>query len=225
VSEKARLIWETFCEEQGIARAAVPLFAATDGRVEVQRIGTDQRPVLCRSSEMEAMVEREAGLVVEDAQLEREEYEGLIYVMCAIEGRRVTPLYIGKTEKFGHADGNLSANIKKISTDRTKFARWGNGYAYHIGDLSAAALPGHSPKKMTKKYRAWADALFKESPTETPKLRQPVYYWGKAWRAGSTGPWSEIGETPLTFLENQLIGVASLAFPNDLLNSQGVNRP
>ena len=35
------MIWEIFCEEQGIARAAVPLFAATDGRVEVQRIGTD----------------------------------------------------------------------------------------------------------------------------------------------------------------------------------------
>jgi hypothetical protein len=224
VSDKAHSIWQKFCSEQRVEQEAVPLFAEKNGRIEVQRIGNDGRPVLCRSREMEAMVEREVGLVAGDASLGGDEYDGLIYLMCTIDKGEITPLYIGKTEKFGLDGGNLSVNIKNIATDRTKFARWGNGYAYHIGDLSAVVLPGHSPKKQTKKYRAWADSLFEEYPTEAPKLRQPVYYWGKAWRRNSEGPWAEIGETPLAFLENQLIGVASLAFPETLLNSLGVNR-
>jgi hypothetical protein len=74
---------------------------------------------------------------------------------------KVAPLYIGKAETFGKGNGNISANIKGIEQDTSKFARWGDNYAYHIGDLSAVVLPGHDPKHIARKYQMWAAALFK----------------------------------------------------------------
>jgi len=50
-----------------------------------------------------------------------------------------------------------------------KFARWGYNYAYHFGDLSAAALPGHIAAKAMPKYRKWAQALFESAPTSSPR--------------------------------------------------------
>jgi hypothetical protein len=38
---------------------------------------------------------------------------------------------------------------------------------------------------------------------------------------GSVGLWTEYGETSLTFLEYQLVGVASDLFPDTLLNTEG----
>ena len=68
------------------------------------------------------------------------------------DGSIVVPLYIGKTETIGKSN-NLSANIENLHRDKSKFARWGDNYAYHIGDLSAATLPGHPIEKMTNKYK------------------------------------------------------------------------
>ena len=96
--------------------------------------------------------------------------------------------------------------------------------AYHLGDLSAAVLPGHLPGKASPKYRRWARALFQEVPVASPRLRQPVRFWCTAWGPGSPGIWPEFGACSLSFAEYLLIGVASLLFPGDLLNDEGVNR-
>ena len=104
------------------------------------------------------------------------------------------------------------------------FARWGDGHQYHIGDLSAATLTGYPVKKIQPEYRNWSQSLFRVTPTDRPVLKAPVYFWAKAWKPTNVSIWREFSPTRLTFLEYQLIGVASTLFPSDLLNEEGQNR-
>lgn len=133
------------------------------------------------------------------------------------------PLYVGKAGRYGR-NGGVSANLAGIRTDAGKFARWGYNYAYHLGDLSAAALPGHAPGKIIPKYQRWAARLFADTPNAVPRLRAPVRFWCTAWGPGSRNIWAEFGSCPLAFAEYLLIGVAGLLFPGALLNDEGVNR-
>lgn len=48
-----------------------------------------------------------------------------------------------KVRNVGKTAGVLSANLTRPATDTSKFGRWGDNYAYHIGDLSSIVLPGH----------------------------------------------------------------------------------
>ena len=145
-------------------------------------------------------------------------------MMYLLRNDKVLPLYIGKTETIGRGQGNLSENIRNLSRDKSKFARWGDNYAYHIGDLSAVVLPGHEATKLTRKYQDWGSSLFVNTQVENPKLKEPVFFWTKAWKSVDAGIWKEFGPTKLTFLEYLLIGVASSAFPDLLLNIEGRNR-
>jgi len=222
-----KALWRSFCITQRIATDSVSLFQAEpDGRVGVRIAGERQnRPLLQRSPEMEAAVVREVGKLQTDWQAGARRLDGLIYLMFWPEiGQQVLPLYIGKTETAGRAESVFSANLVNIERDRTKFARWGDAYAYHIGDLSACVLPGHAPQKTTGKYRAWAAQLFEEAPSKQPRLRREVRFWVKAWPRDANGIWPEFGPTRLTFLEYLMIGVASAAFPDTLLNREGQNR-
>jgi hypothetical protein len=45
-----------------------------------------------------------------------------------------------------------------------------------------------------------------------------------AWSSNNLGPWVEFGPTRFTFLEYLLIGLASSAFGEVLLNREGRNR-
>ena len=184
--------------------------------------GTSARPVLARSSEMESMLLREVAKLEEDWTAKRHKLDGLIYVLGIKHLDGYIPLYVGKAETLGKGDGNLSANLKNIRTDRSKFARWGDNYAYHVGDLSACVLPGHAPDKQTTKYQAWADLLF-ETLGEQPRLKEPIYFWARAWNPAHVGIWEEMGPTSLAFLEYMLIGVAGRVSPN-LLNREGIGR-
>jgi hypothetical protein len=221
--EKKLAIWDGFCREHRILERSAPLFAESGGAVALFPRGNGGRPVLARSPEMEALVVSETRKVLDDYSSGAGEYEGLIYMMFWPEGGRVLPLYVGKSEKYGRGGGNLSANIAGIERNRHKFCRWGDGYAYHIGDLSAVVCPGHPPATNSK-YRRWADRLFKSWPSADPRLRRETRFWVEAWRKGTEGPWREYGATSLTFLEYQLIGVASDLFTDTLLNAEGVNR-
>jgi hypothetical protein len=150
--------------------------------------------------------------------------EGLLYIMHSLDGAgRVVPLYVGKAGRYGRT-GGISANLDAIRRNTSKFARWGYNYAYHMGDLSAAALPGHAADKVTFKYRRWAARLFITAVAEGPRQRMPVRFWCTAWGPTSQNIWLEFGSCPLAFAEYLLIGVAGLLFPGDLLNDEGVNR-
>ena len=74
----------------------------------------------------------------------------MLYMMGWKEVGKFVPLYIGKTETIGKGLGNLSANITNLHKDKSKFARWGDNYQYHIGDLSACVLDGHEESKKTQ---------------------------------------------------------------------------
>jgi hypothetical protein len=134
-------------------------------------------------------------------------YDGIIYVMHTrdVEGG-VVPCYLGKSETVGKASGVLPANLMRVATDTSKFGRWGDNYAYHIGDLSSIVLPGHDATVQTEKYRSWATALFEGTNTDRPRLRQPVFFWVRAWKREDVGIWTEFGPTRLSFLEYLLIG-------------------
>jgi hypothetical protein len=90
--------------------------------------------------------------------------------------------------------------------------------------LSAAVLPGHNPAKISRKYQEWGRALFTDTQVAHPKLNEPVFFWTRAWNGKDVGIWNEFGPTKLTFLEYLMIGVASSAFPDSLLNIEGRNR-
>jgi hypothetical protein len=172
---------------------------------------------------MEEMVRGQVALLTADWTASTRRLDGLIYVAGLKREDRFVPLYIGKTETDGRSGGRLSANIDRLASDTSKFARWGDNYAYHIGDLSACVLPGHPHGKKTLKYTAWAARFFLEAPCAEPRLREPVLFWCSAWDRNQVGVWEELGPTRLAFLEYLLIGVASMCF-SELLNREGLAR-
>ncbi len=169
---------------------------------------------------------REAKKVVDDHKSNTRVYDGIIYIMHTRgSDGRIVPRYIGKSESFGKTSGILFC---QPCAPRDRYSRNSLGgadnYAYHIGDLSAVVLAGHGLETQTVKYRSWANALFEAINTERPRLRQPIFFWVKAWRKDDIGIWTEFGPTRLTFLEYLLIGIASSIFPRELLNREGHNR-
>ena len=212
-------VWVKFCSRLNIAESSVPLFDVTDNLVATKLIGRERpRPVLCRSSPMESLIKTETDKAIADFQDGRG--DGLIYMMLRVDRGKVIPLYIGKAGTVGKTEGKLSANIVNLDRDKSKFSRWGDSYAYHIGDLSAVVL-GHSGDRNTGKYTRWADALFESYPTDKPVLKGDVRFWCCAWSNKKIGIWEDFGPVGLKFLEYLLIGVAGTVFPDHLLNSEG----
>lgn len=217
-------VWDSWIGEYVATSDPVPLFATDEGLVvETKRHGRDDRPVLKRSERMEALLRDEVVKIVEDWEGADDTYEGVIYMMYTLDGDELVPRYIGKAGKYGRDGERLSANLKNVRTNRNKFARWGDGYAYHIGDLSNAVL-GHyedddvnhdSPPK--GKYQTWADELFVDGEQ---RLEQQIYFWARAWRTDDTGPFYDF-ETGLESLEYNLINLASDLYPKELFNTEG----
>ncbi len=150
----ATTVWARFCQRFDIAKQSVPLFSLDrDGAVRHRLIGREgsQRPVLMRLPATEGLVLTATAKLVDDWTAGAKRFDGLIYCIGWRERDRLVLLYIGKAETLGKGDGNLSANLMNLATERSKFARWGVNYAYHIGDLSACVLPGHALEKMTSK--------------------------------------------------------------------------
>lgn len=205
-------------------RKSVELFnTSAELKVIPDKFGKPPRNYLSRSPHMIDLVSAEISKVVDDYKSKKEKYEGVIYCMFKkSSSNEFVPLYIGKAEKYGKS-GNLSENI---TLGKGKFARWGHGYAYHIGDLSAVAY-NHTKAKKPKKYTDWANALFAQYPAKPSGdiiLKEKIYFWMQAWENGSVGLWKQFGSTSLTFLEYQLIGVATSVYPNSVLNKEGQNR-
>lgn len=217
-------LWENFCELYIYDRVGIPLFSTNGYTVNIKAYGQNNRLILKRSEAMESFVIAEVNKVLNDFHEMQDIYEGLIYMMYKINNGMIVPLYIGKSEKFGKQGNNLSRNISNIERNKSFFCRWGDNYAYHIGDLSAVVCPGHPQEKIQQKYRKWANSLFESYPTTEPILKENVYFWIAAWEKGNIGIFKEFGSTPLTALEYQLISVAATIFPQDLLNYEGVNR-
>jgi hypothetical protein len=235
VRETKRTLWEAWIDRNVDVDDPTPLFAtdadATRGtgpRVELVEYGRRRRrPVLRRSDAADARLRDAIDTVVEDHRARGGEYDGLVYLLYGLDGTRVIPYYVGKTGTFRRSDDGLSANLDAVSATGGKFARWGYGDAYHVGDLSAAVLAdcddvdatAHADPKA--KYQRWARRLFEPG---TRRLRRPVYLWTRAWDR-SEGPYPDTYPY-LAELEYQLVGIAYELFPETLLNTEGVpNNP
>lgn len=216
-------LWQSFIHEHSIIASSVPLFATNDFGVEVFPYGPNRRPMLQRSAEMDELMRRLGRQAIAQFNTQNPNCDGILYMMIRMEGMNVIPLYIGKAELYGKSERNLSVNISDLTSGMSKFGRWGYNYAYHIGDLSAATLPGHPEEKRSPKYSRWSSMLF-EIVEQTVRPKFDIRFWATLWTKECQSIWHEFGPTKLTFEEYLLIGIASDLFPNDLLNNEGRNR-
>ena len=70
--------------------------------VKIKQIGKPTfRSILCRSSEMDNLIQVECAKLIDDWKQKAFAYDGLIYMMLAEEPEGVVPLYIGKAETLG----------------------------------------------------------------------------------------------------------------------------
>jgi len=66
MSGAKRALWDDFCRTQRVAERAVPLFAATAGAVIARPYGRDNRLILQRSPQMEALLIAETTTLLRD---------------------------------------------------------------------------------------------------------------------------------------------------------------
>ncbi len=190
----------------------VPLFQTNEDLVVQTRVRGAGKRLLCRSPEMEqAIVD-----MVADG-LEDPSWCGLLYVMAWGSRDKLRPLYFGKAGRFGKTPGQLSFNLAKLATDKSKFARWGDGSAYHIGTLSQALFGWEAYKSAGQKYERWAEMLFAD--LQRPRLREPTYLLVVPWHLGQRG----CAGTACTLeeAEEQAIDLALEEFEDVVLNVQG----
>jgi hypothetical protein len=187
-------LWDRFCAAHNIAAQGVPLFhVGSGGAVDIIASGKRGASLLRRSAAMEGMVGRATAAVHAASP---QDAEGLLYLMFRLDEQGgIVPLYVGRAGRHGKNGTLVSANLRGIGptsdgtgwTNGGKFARWGYGYAYHIGDLSCAALPGHEPRRPTPKYLRWAHHLFEEVPSTAPRPRFEARFWCAPWGPASPG--------------------------------------
>jgi hypothetical protein len=176
-------LWNSFCQTYGVAEDSVPLFECDEHHfVQTKEVNKSRpRKVLRRSAATEALMRREVKTVVNDHKNNTGLYDGIIYIMhTRTTDGIIVPRYIGKSETMGKTSGILSVNLSRLETDTSKFGRWGDNYAYHIGYLSSVVLPGGEIDVKPLKYRLWAEALFETASSERPRLRQPVFSVGES---------------------------------------------
>lgn len=191
----------------------VPLFETYDDLiVNTKPFGKKEKKTLVRNKRMESAVIE----LVED-NIERSDWEGLLYIMGKGSGSSFVPLYIGKAEKKG-VKHPISVNISNLRRDKSKFARWGDNVAYHIGDLSHALFGFESYKQPDKKYKRWANMLF--SNYDPPTLKEPINFYLIPWYEGNVGI-SGL-KCSLPALEKELISIASVYYRDFLLNVDGI---
>lgn len=186
----------------------VPLFDVQGGVVGTRTAGVERR-VLRRSDSMERLVNDTV-----DEVLTRPDADGLVYAMAWREPLRL--LYVGKAGKRGRVHA-ISANLRNLGRTQTRFARWGDGLAYHVGGLSAAVLGSTSPRRSARKYDRWRERLFR--CTNPPILRETVWFGALPWFRGDLGP--ERRKRDVGDVEADLIALASRTHRATLLNHVG----
>ena len=208
----AELGFQEWLDQQRGVRYA-PLFDTTDDLdVRTHVKGRRQRRLLRRHPAMEdAMIE------VVESGLSDPTWRGLLYVMAWGTEKEVRPLYIGMARREGRSRP-LSSNLVNLGGDRSKFARWGDGNAYHIGDLSQALFKFASYKKVEAKYRSWAATLFEQRTP--PRLLQPVMLLLIPWFDDSRAPSGK--RLSVKQVETELIELATAETDGRLLNIMDV---
>lgn len=218
-SETPLDIWNAFCSRFRIAEDAVPLFDTVAQEVTTRPFGRDNRSVLKRSASTDAMLNGLHRQLTADFDSGTNKTDGLLYFMFWLREGSVIPLYIGRSRKLSNNGAEINSDIRGF-----KFGRWSDDRDQHFGELSVAALGIHCGREdwaPLPTYVAWAEKLFTKVPATTPALREPTYFFALNWEQSFTGIWPAVGATSVGIQENLLIAVASLCFPEVLLNSDG----
>ncbi len=190
-----------------------PLFDVTDDlEVRTHIVGKRGRRLLKRSAEMERVV-----IETVESGLADPSWKGLLYVMARGTPSDVEPLYIGMANRSG-SKNPVSANLQGLRTSKFKFARWGDGVAYHIGDLSQALFGFSAYKEPSPKYESWAATLFRRR--EPPVLKRPVMFCLVPWYDDSTTPSGKVASVRQT--EKECIELATAETDGRLLNKVDV---
>lgn len=169
---------------------------------------------IMRKLKRSTMFESDMIDIVENG-IQYKEWEGFVYIMHFDKDIPI-PLYIGKAEKKGVTQ-EISFNINNIRKNKHAFGRWGDGLAYHIGDLSHAIYRETAYKKPSKKYERWASAIF--DTVIPPTLKKPVYISLFSWYNGMKGPSQLSGTVPS--VEKELISIIGDEYHKSLLNVDG----
>jgi hypothetical protein len=220
MNESSLQLWNGFCGRYGVAQKSVSLFHTDNlGRALTHQVGNHRRVVLELSLAMRELLIRTVEQVLAG------EWQGLLYMMLWKDAPSVViPLYIGRAEKNG-PNGQISANLRRIRMNTGMFARWGTSRYYHIGELSAACCPDYSSQTIKSNYRLWAGRLFDDAfPTANPILRRSTYFWAMPWGPSCRSVRPDLTPNTLASEEQSLIGIASVLFPDVLLNIQGVGQ-
>ncbi len=191
----------------------VPLFAVDEHLAVTtwQRSGKSPRRMLRRSQRMEEVV-----IEIVEKGLRQDDWHGLLYMMGWGDLPGFRPLYIGKAGKRG-VKNPISENLKNLAVDKSKFARWGDGMDYHIGDLSHILFRWQAYRPPQQKYEKWAEMLFVER--DPPRLREKVSLVLIPWYSNSVTPSGR--HASLEEAESELIALATDEFRDILLNVQG----
>ncbi len=191
----------------------VPLFDSGDDLlVRTKEVGTERKRLLCRSLAMEQAI-----IELVEPGLKDVKWHGLLYIMGFGIGSTFRPLYVGKAEKRGGVK-ELSGNLVNIRQNRSKFAKWGDGLDYHIGDLSQTLFGFKAYRGPTRKYKRWAERLFEK--VDPPKRKEPVFVVLAPGFGGSVGPAGLAGSLPAA--EKEVIALASVQFADSLMNVDGI---
>jgi hypothetical protein len=196
--------------KRNVTSNTAPLFAERD--LVAETFMHNSMTKLKRSNEFDELMIN----TVEDG-LQKESWEGFIYIMHWLRSGEIIPLYVGKAERRG-VHKPLSFNIDNIRKNQHAFGRWGYGLAYHIGDLSHAMYCESAYKKPSKKYKRWAEALFINF--DPPTLRAKVYVTIISWEKGMRGPSGLVGS--VASVEKEIISLASALPDKSLVNIDGI---
>ncbi|MFC7043671.1 hypothetical protein [Halonotius sp. GCM10025705] len=133
----------------------IELFETNENLVVETKISGDTT-ILRRSEGIDRRIRHEGKKCVDEDGVKRGA-SGLIYVLYQLTSdakepspEDIIPRYIGKAEAYGKKN-ELSANFEEIAKDYSStrsFARWGDGNAWHIGELSRTVY-GKDSKKLS----------------------------------------------------------------------------
>jgi len=220
LAQRVRRFWYVFCHQTGLTDEGVVLFRTKDQRALTGKIGKGDRQVLARSQAMEALLLRETTKVARDFESRGNRYEGILYIVYTEDEEGMPePHHIGSIPKIG-ADGGYNKAIKgiKAGANQHAFGGWGYNKTGLIGGLSALLIDkaGIDPSGRSR-FTPWVKRLFEEPPVQR-RLRQPVFFWARAWDPALRGPWMEYGPAGLASLKLQLQAIAAGVWDEPLLD-------
>lgn len=220
LAERVRRFWFVFCHQTGLTDEGVTMFRTKQGRALVGSIGKGNRQVIARSQGMEALVLRETAKVAADFESRANQCEGLLSIVYTEdEEGNPEPHHIGIMPKLGPNGGyNKALKNIKAGANQHPFAGWGYNKTGFFGGLSALLVDkaGIDPSGRNR-FTPWIFRLFEDPPVQRA-LRQPVYFWTRAWDSSMRGPWMEYGPAGLDALKLQLQAIATGVWPDPLLD-------